>query len=207
MSRLRIVNLRPLPRSTRGAAPPRPASLDLSVDEGECVCVCGPSGSGKTLLLRAIADLDPSEGEVYLDDVERHRLSGPQWRRRVAYLAAEPAWWAATPRAHMAAVPDAPLAALGLSQTLLDRPLEVLSTGERQRLALVRVLSREPSVLLLDEPTAALDARFVAAAEDVIGRYRQRCGAAIVWVTHDVVQTTRVGGRVLHLPSGRISAG
>jgi phosphate-transporting ATPase len=64
-----------------------PIAFDL--DEGECLAVRGASGSGKTLLLRAIADLDPSEGRVRLRGRSRDAESGPEWRRRVTYLAAE----------------------------------------------------------------------------------------------------------------------
>ena len=60
----------------------------------------GPSGSGKTLLLRAIADLDPSEGNVSLGDENKESVAAPEWRRRISYVAAEPGWWAATPADH-----------------------------------------------------------------------------------------------------------
>ncbi len=66
----------------------KPASFSLSA--GECIAIRGPSGGGKTLLLRAIADLDPSEGGVYLEGRDRTTMSGPEWRRLVGYLPAEP---------------------------------------------------------------------------------------------------------------------
>jgi ABC-type sugar transport system ATPase subunit len=66
----------------------------LAVSAGEIVTLRGASGSGKTLLLRAIADLDPHGGEVWLDGLERSAMTGPEWRRRVRFVAAEAAWWA-----------------------------------------------------------------------------------------------------------------
>ena len=74
------------------------ASLSLSA--GECIAVQGPSGAGKTLLLRAIADLDPNEGQVCLNGRDRSTIAGPEWRRLVGYLPAEPGWWADTVGEH-----------------------------------------------------------------------------------------------------------
>src|SRR3954471_1120042 len=70
----------------------KPASFALSM--GECIAIRGPSGAGKTLLLRAIADLDPSEGLVTLEGRDRSAIAGPEWRRLVGYVPAEPGWWA-----------------------------------------------------------------------------------------------------------------
>ena len=67
--------------------------FDLELGAGECLAITGPSGSGKSLFLRMVADLDPSQGEVFLDGVERRRMPAPAWRRQVVYNAAEPGWW------------------------------------------------------------------------------------------------------------------
>src|ERR1700736_6356597 len=72
----------------------KPASFSLSA--GEALAVRGPSGAGKTFLLRAVADLDPNEGLVTLDGRDRSTISGPEWRRLVGYVPAEPGWWADT---------------------------------------------------------------------------------------------------------------
>jgi putative ABC transport system ATP-binding protein len=84
----------------------RPASFALSV--GECLAVRGPSGAGKTLLLRALADLDPNEGLVTLEGRNRSTIAGPEWRRLVGYVPAEPGWWAETVGEHFADWPVAP---------------------------------------------------------------------------------------------------
>jgi phosphate-transporting ATPase len=76
----------------------RPVTFSLS--DGECVAVRGPSGAGKTLLLRAIADLDPSSGSVRLDGIDRQAIPAPEWRRRVGYVPGEPGWWADRIGAH-----------------------------------------------------------------------------------------------------------
>ena len=67
--------------------------VDFSLHGGEIVAVRGPSGSGKSLMLRAIADLDPAEGEITLDGTPRARIPAPEWRRRVAFVPAESGWW------------------------------------------------------------------------------------------------------------------
>jgi ABC-type multidrug transport system fused ATPase/permease subunit len=76
----------------------KPASFSLAA--GECIAVKGPSGAGKTLLLRAIADLDPNQGLVTLEGRDRSTIPGPEWRRLVGHVPAEPGWWAETVGEH-----------------------------------------------------------------------------------------------------------
>ncbi|MEQ9682836.1 MAG: ABC transporter ATP-binding protein, partial [Rhodospirillales bacterium] len=66
---------------------------DLDLEAGDCIAVMGASGSGKSLMLRALADLDPAEGEITLDGHERMSMTGPQWRRQVMYVGPESGWW------------------------------------------------------------------------------------------------------------------
>jgi putative ABC transport system ATP-binding protein len=181
----------------------KPASLSLSA--GECFAVRGPSGAGKTLLLRAIADLDPNEGLVTLDGRDRSTIVGPEWRRLVGYVPAEPGWWADTVGEHfgewtaaLAFVRD-----LGFPEQTKSWPITRLSTGERLRLALIRALMVRPKVLLLDEPTAALDAASVAAVELLI-RTQIRAGLAVLWVTHDADQAKRIADRLLVVEAGQV---
>ena len=79
--------------------------LDMSVAPGECVAVMGPSGAGKSIFLRAIADLDPSNGEVTLDGAARSAMAAPDWRRKVALVPAESGWWADIVGEHFIAAP------------------------------------------------------------------------------------------------------
>ena len=177
-----------------------PYSLDLQ--PGECTCIMGASGSGKSVLLRLIADLDPSTGNVLLNGQARHRFTGPQWRAQVMYVPAEPAWWAASVMEHFPAGSENALQAaaqqLGLRAQFMQTPVAQLSTGERQRLALLRALLRQPQVLLLDEPTAALDEEAVTAVEQLLHQHQQQ-GLALLWVTHSHAQAQRVADRCLRL--------
>jgi len=128
-----------------------PFSLELAA--GECVAISGASGAGKSVLLRMVADLDPHAGAVYLENQARDTMPAPEWRSKVVYQAAEPAWWEPTAAAHFAEADRSSvremMARLGLNAGLLDSDVTRLSTGQRQRLALVRSLARQPRVLLL----------------------------------------------------------
>lgn len=172
---------------------------------GECVTLLGPSGSGKTLLLRALADLDPNSGTVRLNGRPRESMPAPQWRRAVTYVAAKPGWWTESVSGHFADwEPALDLAGrFGLSQDCAAWPVERLSSGEAQRLALIRALVQSPEVLLLDEPTAALDAETCEAVEAAI-QERQKAGTSVLWVTHDRAQAQRVSSRSLRFAQGRI---
>jgi phosphate-transporting ATPase len=181
----------------------KPASFSLAA--GECIAVKGPSGAGKTLLLRAIADLDPNQGVVSLEGRDRSTIPAPEWRRMVGYVPAEPGWWAETVGEHFgdwtAAV--AVLTSLGFPEEAKSWPIARLSTGERLRLAIVRALIIRPKVLLLDEPTAALDAASVAAIESLIA-IPIRAGLAVLWVTHDAGQARRIARRQLAVEAGSV---
>src|SRR5205809_422187 len=181
----------------------KPASFSLSA--GEAIAVRGPSGAGKTLLLRAVSDLDPNEGLVTLDDRDRSAITGPEWRRLVGYVPAEPGWWADTVGEHFGEW-EAALAfvrKLGLREAAKEWPITRLSTGERLRLALIRALVVRPRVLLLDEPTAALDPASVKAVELLIAT-RVRAGLAVLWVTHDAEQAKRIAHRLLVVRGGQV---
>ncbi len=177
--------------------------LSFEVAAGECLCIEGPSGSGKTRILRAIADLDPSKGQVFLEGAERAELAAIVWRRRVRYVAAEPGWWADTARGHVPIGAECNrfermAASLGLEHRQLDQPLAQLSTGERLRLALARSLCDEPQVILLDEPTSALDAQSAALAEEFI-RFQILAGRCVVLISHDAAQIGRLADHRLLL--------
>lgn len=179
--------------------------LSFSVSDGECLLIEGPSGSGKTRLLRAIADLDPAPGHAVLNGIERHEIPAPEWRRKVRYAAAEPAWWTDTARpaftvqhAATAGRLQRLLLSLALNETVLDQPLATLSTGERQRLALARALIDEPAVLLLDEPVSALDLQSAALVAELL-RFQMLAGRTLVITAHDDNPVTRLAHARLQL--------
>jgi ABC-type iron transport system FetAB ATPase subunit len=181
--------------------------FELNLEPGGCIGVSGPSGSGKSLFLRMIADLDPNEGEVYLNGAARSSMAAPAWRRQVVYAPAESGWWSDQIAAHFRKDQRAQAGALAerldLPAGILDQLVSRLSTGERQRLALIRALLIAPPVLLLDEPTSALDADGALRVEKIL-RERMTDGAAIILVTHNPTQAERLAKRRLTMNAGKL---
>ena len=169
--------------------------IDLELAAGECTALAGPSGSGKSLLLRAIADLDPHTGDVLIDRQRQSELPAPRWRRMVGLLPAESFWWDDMVGAHFPNPDKQTLQQLGFSHEVLGWEVSRLSTGERQRLALARLLSGRPEALLLDEATANLDQQNTRRVEQLIESYRQQTKAAVLWVSHDPEQRRRISGK------------
>jgi putative ABC transport system ATP-binding protein len=183
--------------------------FELSLGIGTCAAITGSSGSGKSLFLRMIADLDPNEGKVWLNGTERASIPAPEWRREATYVSAESGWWADTVIEHFARNKRSEVAGLaarlGLHSDLLDASIARLSTGEKQRLALVRALLLCPPVLLLDEPTGPLDEESVTKVEALL-RERMASGISILLVTHDPNQAERLGDQRYRMAAGQLEA-
>lgn len=173
-------------------------ALDLSLKSGELINLSGPSGSGKTRLLRALADIDTVDGQVSLDGKRLADWPASQWRQKVCLMPAEPLWWHDTVAEHFDPKP-ADLARLNLAERLLVQPISELSTGERQRFALLRALDVKPHFLLLDEPTSQLDKNNAIAVEALIQEKVSAAEIGVIWISHDLDQQTRLQGRELKL--------
>lgn len=191
--------------------------VDLEVRAGEMMTLVGPSGSGKSTILRLIAGLDrPDGGRILVDGQDVSQV--PAHRRAVAMVFQDFALYPhltvlgnllfglrvrrvrrdeAERRTRSAAD------RLGIGD-LLDRYPDQTSGGQRQRIALARALLREPTVYLLDEPLASLDAplRFATRA-DLLALHRD-LGTTTVHVTHDQAEAMTLGDRVAVLDHGRI---
>lgn len=178
--------------------------VNLEIQYGETVSISGHSGSGKSLLLRAIADLIPHKGSCYLRGVDANAMVANQWRKQVSYFGAESQWWFDTIGEHLnlplSDTLKAYLAEMGFNHAnknsdVLQWQVMRCSTGERQRLAIIRLLANSPRVLLLDEPTANLDADNTTKVEKIIKAYQQQTQCSIIWVSHDKKQQQRVAQR------------
>lgn len=176
--------------------------LGFSLATQETLALSGPSGCGKSMLLRCLADLIPFTGTVTLFNKTVHSYTPVQWRKSVGLLPASSEWWHITIREHFAAgLQDEfitkQFSELGFTNDAWDWRVDQISSGEKQRLALLRLLQNKPDVLLLDEPTANLDAQSTSRVEDLLADYQQNRKCGIIWVSHDAEQIKRVSDRVL----------
>jgi putative ABC transport system ATP-binding protein len=178
----------------------------LLVHAGEVAAIEGASGSGKTTLLRALALLtEPHARAIFLEGTDARAIAPRAFRVRVAYVAQEPVMLDGTAADNVATGPRlrgvslaradaiALLARAGLDASFADRVARDLSGGERQRVAIARALANEPSVLLLDEPTAALDPSAAAHVVQLVKDCAAR-GLAVVVVTHVEAHAAALGG-------------
>ena len=166
--------------------------VNLQIHAAEIIGLSGESGTGKSLLLRALADLDAHQGEISLDQVRQQDICAHQWRHKVALLSADTHWWFDTVGEHFEKMPTDYLQKLGFEQGISGWQVSRLSSGEKQRLGLLRLLVNEPAVLLLDEPTANLDQKNTLLFEEFVMSYIREKSACVVWVSHDIDQLKRV---------------
>ena len=179
--------------------------IEFSLSPGTILGVSGTSGSGKSLLLKAIADLIDSEGEVVLKGQNRWEINPPEWRSKVMLIPAESHWWFETVGEHFPQNPEPIWRELGFEDSVLKKPVIELSSGEKQRLGLVRALCRKPELLLLDEPTANLDAENTGRVEACIKKYLSREERFAIWVSHDDAQLDRLADLNAHIADRQLS--
>mgnify|MGYP003937857319 CR=1 FL=1 len=196
-------------------------AVDLSIHSGELIALLGPSGSGKTTLLRSIAGLESlSSGVVLFDGKDASTLSVQQ--RRVGFVFQHYALFRhmrvldnvafglrCRPRAQRPSRAEILARARSLLDVvrlphLADRYPDQLSGGERQRVALARAMAIEPSVLLLDEPFGALDARVRDELRRWLRELHDANGYTTVFVTHDQAEALELADRIVVLNRGRI---
>lgn len=176
-----------------------PVSFELH--KGEFLWLTGPSGAGKSTLLKIIASLiDASGGEVRFNGQPIIELKPEQYRQRVSYVFQTPQLFGRTvydnlslpylirqqavSRQHL----GEELTRLGLPPAMLDTPIDQLSGGEKQRVALLRNVLFPPDILLLDEISSALDDENKQRVAQLVGEQVAR-GSAAIWISHDSVET------------------
>ena len=203
---------------------PALAGVTLGVERGEWLALIGPNGAGKSTLLRALAGLCRGRGAIELDGAPLRSVGRRALARRVALVDQSPTlpegmtvsdYVALGRTPHIPylgregpqdrrAVADA-LAALELGP-LARRRLETLSGGERQRAVLGRALAQSPEVLLLDEPTTALDLGRAQLVLELVAHLRKERGLTVVSATHDLTLAVVYADRLALLSGGRLAA-
>ena len=199
--------------------------LNLDVREGEFITLMGPSGSGKTTLLNLIAGLDsPTEGTIRVGGQEISAMSESElarWRTRnvgfvfqfynllpvlTAYENVElPLLLLPLSRDQRRKQVENAMGLVGLSDRMTHRPGQ-LSGGQCQRVGIARAIVTDPTIVVADEPTGALDAKSADAALDLLEVLRVQLGKTIIMVTHDPHAAARAQ-RIVHLEKGRLVHG
>jgi iron complex transport system ATP-binding protein len=198
--------------------------IDLEVAEGEWLGLIGPNGAGKTTLLRAIARLVPFSGTVALDGHDTRMMRRTGLSRLVAVVPQDPStppWMTVAEYVLLGRTPhlgrlakegirDRELAACALERLDLlgyrDRLLGTLSGGERQRVVVARALAQEARIVLLDEPTAALDIGHQQQALELLDVLRAESGLTLVAAMHDLTLAAQYADRMVLLDAGRVVA-
>jgi NitT/TauT family transport system ATP-binding protein len=185
--------------------------VTFTVDDGEFVCVVGPSGCGKTTLLKCVAGLlRPSRGEVRLrgrsvtEPPEELALVFQEYSRSLMPWASVrnnvllPLRHKRLGRGERSRLVEESLEAVGLTGFIDHYPWQ-LSGGMQQRVAIARALAYQPSILLMDEPFASVDAQTRGDLEDLILQVQDEYGITIVFVTHDIDESVYLSDRVVVL--------
>jgi iron complex transport system ATP-binding protein len=198
--------------------------VDAHVADGEWVALIGPNGAGKTTLLRALARLVPFAGEIELDGRPLAELGRGELARLVAVVPQEPStppWMTVAEYVLLGRTPHlGPLAKEGMRDreaaaralarldllAFVDRRLGTLSGGEKQRVVVARALAQEAAIVLLDEPTAALDIGHQQQALDLLDGLRAESGLTLVAAMHDLTLAAQYADRMLLLDGGRVVA-
>lgn len=186
-------------------------NISFELERAEILAIVGPSGSGKSSLLRLLNRLDePTQGTVYLEDVDYKQIPPRELRRRVGMVIQRAFLFPGTVADNVRFGPNQrglDLPRERVDQLLTDvglagyeeRDVSNLSGGEAQRVSVARALANDPVVLLLDEPTSALDETAKLVVESMILRVVQDSKLTCVIVTHDTQQAQRFAERVLVL--------
>jgi cobalamin transport system ATP-binding protein len=200
------------------------APFDLRLSHGMWLGVVGPNGAGKTTLLRAIAGLVPHEGSVQVDGHDLARVRGARRARQIAVVPQHPTipegttvreyvllgrtphvGWLGRERPTDHAVVDAALVRLDLTE-LAHRDLASLSGGERQRAVIGRALTQEAPLLLLDEPTTALDIGHQQQVLELVDELRHERGLTVISAMHDLTLAAQHADRFVLLDRGEVVA-
>ena len=197
-------------------------NIEIDVSLGEWVCIIGPNGAGKSSFLKALAGIIDSTGDIFIDETDLRQLSERDRACWVAYVAQEPVMpvgmkvfdyvlLGRTAHLKMLATEspkDLEIAHYVINELdlteFIDRDVATLSGGERQRVAIARALTQASPIVLLDEPTTALDVGYQQEVLELIDRLRMEKKIAVISTMHDLTVSGLYPDRLMLLANGEI---
>lgn len=194
------------------------SEISFEVEGHDFISIVGASGSGKSTLLRLCAHLiSQSEGKIYYHKRDYNEYDPITIRKNIGYCSQLPYLFGETVKDNFEFVfrnrnlkidyemLEVLLSSFRFDLTYLERKVEKLSGGEKQRIALARTILFKPDILLLDEITSALDVESTLSVEEVIWDLNKQ-GVTVLWITHNVDQSRKYANKLLTLEDGKIKA-
>lgn len=188
-------------------------NISYTFEKGRIYNILGPSGAGKSSFLRLLNRLDePTRGQVVFMGSSYDQCPACGLRRQIGYLFQTPYLFPGTVRDNLLYAEDKLteedirhlVKQCRIPPDIIDDSVENLSIGEKQRIALARLLAMKPEVILLDEPTSALDPTYTRAIENLIKSIAGETRVTVIMVTHNPEQALRMGGLALLLVAGEL---
>lgn len=199
-------------------------NFEINLSVGEWVCIIGPNGAGKSTLLKSLAGITNSEGEIFIDGNDMRALSERDRACWIAYVAQDPVmpqgmkvfdYVLLGRTAHLRMLASESPRDLEIAQYVIDeldlseftnRDVATLSGGERQRVAIARALTQASPIILLDEPTTALDVGYQQEVLELIDRLRQEKKIGVISTMHDLTVSGLYPDRLMLLADGQVVA-
>ena len=190
--------------------------ISFDVEKGDCISIIGQSGSGKSTLLKICADLLPiSSGNIYFNKKCYTSYNPIQLRRKISYCIQTPYLFGKNVYENL----EFPfkirkehvdknriielLERFNLDESFLEKEINLLSGGEKQRIAIIRNLLYIPDILLLDEATSALDQENAKAVEEYVKELNE-AGVTVLWITHSISQSKEIFNKRVTISEGRV---
>ncbi len=190
--------------------------INLTVEKGDCISIVGQSGSGKSTFLKMLSDLiSPTGGSIYYNGKDYKEINPIELRRKISYCIQIPYLFGESVYENLAfpfeirntSVDEdeilKSLELLKLDKSYLNKKVDALSGGEKQRIALIRNLLSKPDILLLDEVTSGLDKENTKIVQSLIKKINEE-GMTILWITHDMDQSKSIFNKRVHIDGGKI---
>lgn len=192
--------------------------ISIAIEAGDFISVVGPSGSGKSTFFKLCSNLvNFTEGTMIYKNKPYTEYNPTEWRKNIAYCFQTPCLFGKTvmdnlkfpylirnTKVDLERIKKL-LLSFSLDEEYLNKEVQNLSGGEKQRIALIRTLLFKPEILLLDEVTSALDVDNTLIVEDVIHSLNKE-GICILWITHNPEQSRRYANKILTMENGQIKS-